>query len=241
MRPIAALKARIWVAQGRLGDARNWVRERGLSATGDLGYLREFEQITLARVLLANKSSAGADRSVQEASGILGRLLFAAEARGGMGSVIEILTLQALTYQTFGDLSAALVSLERALTLAEPEGYLRLFVDEGSPMAILLAAAIKRGIVPTYARQLLSACGQVEGRVPIEQDLIEPLSDRELDVLRLLGTDLDGPAIARELMVSLNTMRTHTKSIYGKLGVNSRRAAVSRAAELALLSRGRKH
>ena len=157
-----------------------------------------------------------------------------------MGSVIEILVLQALAYQTQGDISAALSSLERALTLAEPEGYVRVFVDEGPRMAAVLQAALKRGTAPGYVQRLLtdSYPGRAAGEPRAGQNSvkIEPLSERELDVLRLLATDLDGPEIASQLMVSLNTMRTHTKSIYTKLGVNSRRAAVHRAQELALLS-----
>ena len=129
---------------------------------------------------------------------------------------------------------AALVPLERALTLAEPEGYVRVFVDEGPPMAALLQAAAKRGIAPGYVQRLLAQFGTAHGRTRTPgRRLIEPLSERELEVLRLLATDLDGPEIASQLMVSLNTMRTHTKSIYTKLGVNSRRAAVHRAEELA--------
>jgi len=135
------------------------------------------------------------------------------------------------------------VPLERALALAEPEGYVGIFVDEGPPMAELLEAAAKRRIATHYARQLLAAFGKPEVRTPVKQDLIqiESLSERELDVLRLLGTELDGPAIARELTVSLNTVRTHTKNLYTKLGVNSRRAAVQRAEDLELLAPGRKH
>jgi LuxR family transcriptional regulator, maltose regulon positive regulatory protein len=144
--------------------------------------------------------------------------------------------LQALAYQTQTDIPAALGPLERALTLAQPEGYVRIFVDAGPAMAALLVVATKRRIVPDYARQLLTAFGNAEGRTPIKQALIEPLSERELDVLRLLGTDLDGPAIARHLVVSLSTLRTHTRNVYSKLGVNTRRAAVRRAAELDLLS-----
>ena len=103
-------------------------------------------------------------------------------------------------------------------------------------MAELLKDAVKRGIATDYARQLLPAFGNAEVKGPVRRDLIEPLSDRELDVLRLLGTELDGPEIARELTVSLNTVRTHTKNLYSKLGVNNRRAAVKRAEELQLLS-----
>ena len=162
------------------------------------------------------------------------RLLRAAEEGARAGSVIEILVLRALAHQALGDIPAALACLERALTLAEPEGYVRIFVDEGPPMASLLRAAAKQGIAPGYVRRLLAAVSTTEDSTPASQGLIEPLSERELDVLRLLGTDLDGPDIARELIVSLNTVRTHTKNIYAKLGVNNRRAAVRRAAELGL-------
>jgi LuxR family maltose regulon positive regulatory protein len=129
--------------------------------------------------------------------------------------------------------------LQRAVTLAEPEGYVRVFVDEGAPMASLLKAAAKQGIAPSYVRRLLSAVNKIENNAPVQQGLIDPLSERELDVLRLLGTDLDGPDIARELVVSLNTVRTHTKHIYAKLGVDNRRAAVRLAEKLDLLSRTR--
>ena len=118
------------------------------------------------------------------------------------------------------------------MTLAEPEGYVRVFIDEGPPMASLLRAAAKQGTARNYVRRLLAAVTETGHDSPIKQALIEPLSERELDVLRLPGTELDGPDIARELMVSLNTMRTHTKHIYAKLAVTSRRAAIRRAAEL---------
>ena len=103
----------------------------------------------------------------------------------------------------------------------------------------LLEAAAKHGITGSYLRRLLAAFGEAEDGTPVKQDLVEPLSERERDVLRLLRSNLDGPDIARELMVSVNTMRTHTKNIYAKLGVNNRRAAVSRADELGLFSRTR--
>ncbi|MGN6565435.1 MAG: LuxR C-terminal-related transcriptional regulator [Thermomicrobiales bacterium] len=241
VRPIAALKARIWLAQGRLADAVTWAHERDLSPDDDLSYLRELEHLTLARVLLARYTSDRADRSLRDARRLLARLLHAAEVGERAGSVLAILVLQALVHQAQGDLPAALAPLARALALAEPEGYVRIFVDEGSPMTTLLEAAAKHGAARSYVRRLLAAGGVAADSPPTSQNLIEPLSDRELAVLRLLGTDLDGPAIARELLVSLNTMRTHTKNIYGKLGVNNRRAAVRRAEELQLLSRTRNH
>jgi LuxR family maltose regulon positive regulatory protein len=112
-------------------------------------------------------------------------------------------------------------------------------------MASLLRRLARQRATWDDVRRLLSSCGRVAGTAPVgqaapaSQRLVEPLSERELDVLRLLASDLDGPDVARELTVSLNTLRTHTKSIYAKLGVNSRRAAVRQAAELNLLSRAR--
>ena len=210
------------------------MREQGLSVDDDLSYLREFEHITLARVLLARYTGERAERSIHEAARLLERLLAAAEEGERTGRVIEILVLQALAHQLRDDIPAALGSLQRAVALAEPEGYVRIFVDEGPPMASLLRAVAKQGIARNYVRRLLAAVNTTEGSTPASQALIEPLSERELDVLRLLGTDLDGPEIARELIVSLNTVRTHTKNIYAKLGVNNRRAAVRRAKELDL-------
>jgi LuxR family maltose regulon positive regulatory protein len=235
VRPMAALKTRIWVAQGKLAVALAWAQEQELSVEDDLSYLREFEHITLAMLFIAQHRNEREEPSIHQAVGLLERLLKAAEEGGRTGSLIEILVLQALAHQAQGDIPPALVPLERALALAEPEGYVRIFVDEGPPMAALLREAAKHGTAPNYVGQLLTAFGKAEGPTPVAQLLIEPLSERELEVLRLLGSELNGPEIARELMVSLNTMRTHTKNIYSKLGVNNRRAAVRRAEELDLL------
>jgi LuxR family maltose regulon positive regulatory protein len=239
VRPVQALKARVWITQRRISEALSWAREQGLSVDDDLGYLREFEHITLARLLMARYQGERAEPSLREAARLLERLLPAAEAGGRTGRVIEILVLRALAHQMLADIPAALAALERAVTLAEPEGYVRVFADEGPPITALLRAVAKQGSRRDYVRRLLAAASGTEHDSPTEQALIEPLSERELDVLRLLGTELDGPAIARELMVSLNTMRTHTKNIYAKLGVTNRRAAVRRAAELNLLPRTR--
>ena len=151
--------------------------------------------------------------------------------------MIEALVLQALARQAEGDLPAALTTLRRAVTLAEPEGFVRVFADEGAPMAALLKALSRQAGIPGFTRRLLLAATRVQREPAAPTGLVEPLSDRELDVLRLLGTDLAGPEIARELSVSLNTVRTHTKNIYAKLGVTSRRAAVRQAGDLNLLTR----
>jgi LuxR family maltose regulon positive regulatory protein len=153
--PIAALKTRVWVAQGRLGEALDWAREQSLSVEDDLSYLREFEHIALARLLLARYKSDRADHSILGAIGLLERLLQAAEEGGRIGSVIEVLVLQALAHEAQGENSSALVPLERALTLAEPEGYVRIFVDEGLPMAQLLSEAA-HGFMPDYMAKLLA-------------------------------------------------------------------------------------
>ena len=252
----AALKVRVWVKQGRLAEALSWVRERELSADDDLSYLREYEHLTLARVLIARYKSNRADRSminmINEAVGLLSRLLNAAEEGERMGSVIEILMLQALAHHAQDDTPAALLSLSRALTLAEPEGYVRLFVDEGMAMAQLLRETAARGIMQNYTRKLLAAfdalpplaqtervtldsASRQRANIPPPQPLIEPLTERELDVLRLLKTELSGPEIARQLVIALSTVRTHTKRIYSKLNVKNRRAAVKRATELDLI------
>jgi len=241
VRPVPAVRARVRVAQGEWDAALGWARERGLSADDDLSYLREFEHITLARALLAKYTAERDEHSIRSASGLLDRLGQAADDGARTGSLIEILVVQALAQQARGDLPGAVASLRRALTLAEPEGYVRIFVDEGPSMGSLLRAVAKQGSAGSYVRRLLAAgVDQSVGSVPATtQDLIDSLSARELDVLRLLGSDLDGPDIARELVVSLNTVRTHTKNIYAKLGVNNRRAAVRLAHELDLMPRRR--
>jgi LuxR family maltose regulon positive regulatory protein len=232
VRPVPAMRARLLAAQGRMAEALDWVHDRGLSADDDLSYVREYEHLTLARILLGQGA----------AYGLLGRLGAAAEEGGRTGTLVEILILQALAHHAQHgrrDVSGALVPLERALRLAEAEGYVRVFVGEGAPMATLLEALAQQHVAWPYPRRLLDAMHLADGAPAqrVSPALVEQLSAREVDVLRLLASDLDGPAIARELVVSLNTVRTHTKNIYAKLGVNSRRAAVARARELDLLAR----
>jgi LuxR family maltose regulon positive regulatory protein len=236
------MKARVWVAQGRLTEALGWAHERGLSADDDLSFLREFEHITLARVLIAEYKNDRADRSVIGALGLLERLLKAAEEGRRIGSVIEILVLQALAHEAQGKIPPAIMSLERSLTLAEPEGYVRIFVDEGPPMAHLLYEAAARGIAPDYARRLLAAFPMAEpeqasppGTHAPESDLVEPLSERELEVLQLIAEGLTNPEIATRLFLSVNTVKAHCRTIYGKLGVHNRTQAAARARALGIL------
>ncbi|MFZ1551212.1 MAG: LuxR C-terminal-related transcriptional regulator [Anaerolineae bacterium] len=231
LRPIAALKARIYLKQGRPDKARAWAAERGLSLADEVSYLHEFEHLTLARLEIANPL----------VNALLARLLQAAEAQKRRDSALDILLVQALAHEAQGNRPQALAALERALALAEPEGYVRIFVDEGEAMRLLIEKQSRNRDHPLsdYVDKLLAAFTQPVAApksaiIHQKSDMIEPLSERELEVLKLLRTELSGPEIAGQLIVSLNTFRTHTKNIFDKLGVNNRRAAVRRAEELDL-------
>jgi LuxR family transcriptional regulator, maltose regulon positive regulatory protein len=239
IRPVAALKVRLWLKQGCLSEALGWVRQPGLAVDDEILYNREFEYISLARVLIAAGKTERQSPDLDEALRLLQRLLATAESGARTGSVIQILILQALAFQVQMNLEAAHASLKRALALAAPQSYIGAFMDEGPELAQLLEKPTpKRGqLLSAFEEKLLAALTQPLAQPQSEprltkSNLIEPLSERELEVLRLLRSELSGPQMARELIVSLNTLRTHTKSIFTKLGVNNRRAAVRRAAEL---------
>jgi LuxR family maltose regulon positive regulatory protein len=224
----SAYQARIWLAQGRHDLAATWAQ--AYQQVGQTEYLREFEDLTLTRVLLAKGQA-------QEALDMLDRMLPAAREAGRFCAAIEGQSLRALAFHALDEPHAALEALEQALALAEPEGYVRLFVDMGPPMAALLKAAGSRGIAPQYVARLLSAFApHAPSRPAIEQQpLIEPLTDRELEVLELLAEGLSNREIGRRLFISLPTVKSHTRSIYGKLGVHSREEAVARARALHIL------
>jgi LuxR family maltose regulon positive regulatory protein len=239
VRPVAAVRARLWLKQDRLPEALSWAQARGLSVADDLNYLCEFEHITLARIRLAQYQHDGEAQAIRDALSLLARLLPAAEAGDRLGSVIEILVLQALAHKAQGNSIAALAPLKRALTLAEPEGYVRIFVDEGRPLQTLLAESLSRGADAGYVTHLLTAISRQTGDEPTIPDpnqlLIEPLSKRELDVLGLIALGYTNQAIADELVIALSTVKKHVNNTFGKLGVSSRTQAVSRARELGLL------
>lgn len=241
VRPVSALKTRIWIKQDKLHDAWNWAHAHGLATDNNLSYLREFEHITLVRLLMAEYRRSQTQEHVHDAQELLEHLLKAAEDGKRIASVIEILILQALLDQTVAQTDLALANLDRAITLAKPETYVQVFLDEGLPLAKLLGESLKRDTTQSFTRYLLAKFdGQSDSSAPDKyreetipiQPLLEPLSQRELDVLRLFKTDLSGPDIARELVIALSTVRTHTKGIYRKLDVNNRRSAVRRAEEL---------
>jgi LuxR family maltose regulon positive regulatory protein len=207
-----------------------------LRADDELNYQHVEGYSVLARVLIAQGR-------LDEASGLLARLAQMTEAAGAMSYVIETLVLQALAFQAQGKNDQALAALERALILAEPESYVRTFIDEGPQLGQLLRRAVVHGITVDYAGRLLAALEEEATRTatPLAVSegpwppLVEPLSPRETEVLRLLTTHLSHAEMAEELVVSVNTVRSHVKRIYSKLDVHSRMEAVERARELGLL------
>ncbi|HEV7624712.1 MAG TPA: LuxR C-terminal-related transcriptional regulator, partial [Amnibacterium sp.] len=228
VRPIRAMRARIWIAEGDLQGAGAWARERGLSPADTVEYRREFEHLTLARLLLASGAP-------DDALGLLDRLHDDADGAGRGGSLLEIRMLQALALRAVGEGSAARGRLAHALQSApDATGFTQAFLNEGATMADLLRRVADAGGPGSEVAGLLRRAGGA-ARSPASPSPAPALSDRELQVLRLLDTELSGPEIARRLFVSQNTLRSHTKHIYTKLDVSSRRAAVLRAHDRGLL------
>jgi LuxR family maltose regulon positive regulatory protein len=239
---------RLWSAQNRTSDLARWARETDLSVEDPVSFVRELEHIILARALVAVGRAQPGETYLVAALDLLARLLDLAEPAGWMGKAIEILVLQALAFEALGQTGKALTALERSLSLAEPEGYVRAFVDEGPPMARLLTKAAARDIAPDYVTKLLAAFGDATqapdpsivphpSSLPSAtiQGLIEPLTERELEVLALIAQGLSNREIAGRLFLALSTVKVHTRNIYGKLSVHNRTQAAARARELGLL------
>ncbi|KAA3662488.1 MAG: helix-turn-helix transcriptional regulator [Chloroflexi bacterium] len=238
LRPISAIKARFLVRQGRVTDALEWVHKRDFDDNA-LSYQHEFENISFVRVGLANYEQNQDEHVILEAIQFLNNLSEAAEAGARTGSLIEILILQALAFQIQEDMPNAITTINRALTLAKPEGYIRVFADEGQPMRTLLAASLAQGADPVFVTRLMRAIDPQlddDSTAPSpNQLLIEPLSSRELEVLGLLVNGLSNQAIADELVIAISTVKKHVNNIFGKLGVASRTQAVNRARDLNIL------
>ena len=241
VRPVPAVLARLHVRVGDLAAARSWAAAASVGANDDLVYLREYEHLTLARLLLAEHLTTGQSGRLDQATSLLGRLHVAAKAAERTAAQVEALLLLAVGAHAAGSNDEALSRVQAAAELTRPGGWVRPFLDAGPRAMELLgqlrgearfigAVAAATGGTRRPAAQPVQGPPSAGGVEP----LVEPLSSRELDVLRLLGSDLDGPAIARHLGVSLPTVRTHTQHIYAKLGVNNRRAAVRRAHQLHL-------
>ncbi len=225
---IHAYQARLQLMQGNLEAAAHWAERSTLHLDAPTSYLQENELLNLLRIWIAT------DRST-ETQNMLSPLLHDAETMGRGKSVIEMLILQAMAFDNLGDMESAIASLKRALTLAEPGGYVRLFADEGKPMSLLLRHAASRGISPHYVSRLLSAFDEnTHSLLSTSQPLIDPLSERELEVLSLVTQGLSNHEIAKELFVAISTVKTHVKSIYRKLNVSNRFEAIERVRDLSL-------
>jgi LuxR family maltose regulon positive regulatory protein len=247
LQPVEAHKVRVYLKQGRLDKAQAWVRERGLSVTDEMKYLCEYEYLTLARVQLGEGVFIGVND-------LLERLLTLAETQKRTGSIIEILLTQALAHQAQGNQPQALAALERALAIAEPEGYVRIFVDEGEAMQLLISDF--RLTIAACAHPLLGYVDRILGFFPqpVEDRLqsktlapyasagvvnprpkmIEPLTDRELEVLHLIAEGHSNAEISQRLYLALSTVKGHNLRIFNKLQVQNRTEAVVRARELGL-------
>jgi LuxR family maltose regulon positive regulatory protein len=221
---MAAYCALFDLTLGDLKASARWAETIRPTLHDRLDTLREFQWLTLVRVLIAQ-------RRLDEAAPLLAYLLHTAESEGRTGRAIEILALQALALQAQGRQAEALAALKRALSLAEPEGFVRTFVDEGPAMATLLRQALSRKVAPGYVGRLLVACEGPAG----QRRLVEPLSKRELEVLHLIAAGMRNQEIAEQLVISVATVKRHLTNIYGKLGVSHRTQAVARAQELDLL------
>ena len=251
-------RVRLWLATGRLDAAIQWSASDGPRFDGPLSYHRDLDHVNLARVLCAQGAQDPSGPYLTQALDLLDRLLQAAELAGWTHDAIKISVLKALALHAHGDTEKALFALRNALSLAEPGGYVRTFVDEGAPMAQLLSRilaqprdlsgkarpegqpAARRSIAADYVPKLLTVLAaeitpEAATPQPHPAPLIESLTERELEVLQLLSTTLSTAEIANELYIAVSTLRTHTKSIYGKLDVHSRREAIARAQALQLL------
>jgi LuxR family transcriptional regulator, maltose regulon positive regulatory protein len=234
VRPFAAMRARIWIAQGKVADAARWANERDLSDDDELSFLREYDHFTRARLLVSQDQP-------ERAITLLERLTIAARTGGRTGSVIEALTMQALAHERLGNTVAALDAIGTALELAEPEGYLRVFVDEARPMRDLLRHAAARGVAGAYTRRVLAgfeeavvsaAPGASNGGV---SRVVQLLTPRELEILRLIAAGMRNQEIAKQLFISPATVKRHIANLYHKLDARHRTEALNRATALNLL------
>jgi len=221
--------AHLWITQGNAEKAASFLQENNININNDISYLQEPAYLVLMRLLLS-QGDYDAARVLSE------RLLQKAEATNRMGQIIEVLILQALALQGKPNMDQALAVLTRALSLAQPEGYVRAFLDEGAPMTKLLHQARTRGIASRYIAEIISEMAETIGSVqPSSQQLIEPLTTRELEVMKLIEAGRSNQEIAARLVISVATVKRHISNIYVKLGAKSRTQAVSLSKELGLL------
>jgi LuxR family maltose regulon positive regulatory protein len=229
-------EASLRLAAGDVAFASDWSREQALSFSEGLDQDHLAQNLFLTRLKLAQYQH-GLTTSLEDAIDWLEGSLERLAAREATRSCISVLILQAISMQLLNREDNALMAIERALTLAQPEGYVRTFIREGKPMRRLLQTAARQGICPTYVGELLASFDRETTDAQPEpiDGLVEPLSERELQVLRLLVTPLTSTEIANELVIAPSTVRSHVKNIYSKLGVHRRAECVQRAQELGLI------
>jgi LuxR family transcriptional regulator, maltose regulon positive regulatory protein len=240
--PAQSERARLLLALGRVEEAARWTREHGLTAQDEVSYPQERDHLVLARVLLAQGQA-------DHALGLLERLDALADSQRRAGSLIGIRALRALALQAAGNHQDAVSLLAATLALAQPEGYVRVFADEGPPMAALLRsligarqrgrAATGSGAATEHLHQIIQAFpakAPAGDTIPVPAGLIEPLTDRELEVLRLLAAGRRNRDIAQDLVVTQETVKKHLSHIFDKLGATNRTQAVAHARKLGLIA-----
>jgi LuxR family maltose regulon positive regulatory protein len=242
--PAPTERARISLAQGRIDEAVRWTEERGLTEDDEVSYPRERDYLLLARVFLVRSQP---DRAL----GLLERLDALAASQRRNGSLVEIRALRALALQTAGNHARALATLNEALSLGRAEGYIRVFADEGASMAALVrgfVSASQRGRIEPVSgaardhlnrviRAFAAATGPEKSSAGLG-GLVEPLTNRELEVLSLIAAGKRNREIADELVVTLETVKKHVSHIFDKLGATNRTEAVKQARELGVISSG---
>ncbi len=234
---LAAARALVALTAGNGAAATRWAATVVPELDGETLFLREPEYLILARAWLAEARAGGANELRRRVLELLGCLLADAEAKERGDSVLRIRTLQALALQSGGETDRALATLALALAAADPEGYVRVFLDEGAPMEGLLRAALARGVEPAYAGRQLALLSHTPAEPPHlgQGELPEALTAREREILRLIAAGASNQGVADTLILSVGTVKKHVNNILGKLGVHSRTQAIARARELGLI------
>jgi LuxR family maltose regulon positive regulatory protein len=237
--PIPALRARVWLRQGRLQDALAWARAGKFGFVAEVPFLRECEYLTWARIAIASASEARDESALQECILLLDGLAKSANQAGRSATAIEASILKGIALEKRGDPEAADESIGRALRMAEPEGFVQLFVDEAAVLEPLLARALSGGGNPRFLKAILrranNGTGEEASGMEANRLLVEPLSSRELEVLGLIYDGHANQAVADKLYIALSTVKKHLNNIFGKLGAKNRTDALRRARELGLL------
>lgn len=234
-RPVAAWRALIQLRNGKRADAKRWADQTSLSSTDSLTYLREFEHLTYARILLSRASSDDSRETTLQAARLLDRLLAAARAGERNGNVLEILIARAIAADTLGEARNAEEFVREALLIAEPLRYVQVFNREGEVIRPILRSIAAGGTGASFARRLL-ASNETAGVVPLSgHRLPEPLTGREIEILRLIATGMRNEEIGDQLFISHATVKRHIANAYGKLGVTNRAGAIARLHELDLI------